>query len=68
MEEKREVKKEEIVLPLLENFKKINNANINTLKTVENEELILEESEIIKNNVLAMCEIANTLNNIFGMY
>lgn len=69
MEKENEVKKSELIVPLLENFKKINEANINLLKQYGDKNFIdLEEAEIVKNNVLAMCEITNTLNNVFGTY
>lgn len=69
MEEKNEVKKSELVVPLLENFKNISSINSEILKKILKNKAIDEDlAEIIKSNVSAMCEIANTLNNVFGTY
>lgn len=66
MEEKRTIEKSELVLPLIENFKQINDINISFMKDAKsNDCLDLKTSETIKNNVSAMCQITNTINNLF---
>lgn len=56
----KKTNKSEIAEVLYENFKILNNLNKEISKYSETE----AKSDIVQKNVLAMCEIANTLSKI----